>query len=290
LIPYDVNAPLWSDGATKRRWISLPGASRIQFHPTEAWGFPVGTVLVKHFELPLPLGGARRLETRVLVHELAGWSGYTYRWDDLQQDALLLPDRHVETFTVVDPAAPGGMRQVTWEHPSRTDCLRCHTAAAGRVLGVRTLQLNRDFAYPAAVDEQIRAWNHAGLFTEDVGTGASYARLADPADPAAPLAERARAYLAANCAMCHLPGGPTPVDLDLRPGIAVAAMRLVGVRPTAGTLGLADAWRVLSGTKESSVLWERMRRLDATRMPPLASHVADADGASFVGAWIDSGP
>jgi hypothetical protein len=150
--------------------------------------------------------------------------------------------------------------------------------------------MNRDFAYPAVADGQIRAWNHAGLFTGAVGTGASYARLADPSDVSAPLAERARAYLAANCAMCHLPGGPTPVDLDLRHGVAVAAMRLVGVRPTAGTLGLPDAWRVLSGAKESSVLWERMRRLDATRMPPLASHAVDAEGVMLIGAWIDAGP
>jgi glucose/arabinose dehydrogenase len=46
LIEYDVNSPLWSDGASKRRWIALPGTARIAFHATEAWTFPVGTVLV----------------------------------------------------------------------------------------------------------------------------------------------------------------------------------------------------------------------------------------------------
>ena len=51
VIEYEVNAPLWSDGAAKRRWIALPGTSTIAFDPTEAWSFPAGTVLVKHFEI-----------------------------------------------------------------------------------------------------------------------------------------------------------------------------------------------------------------------------------------------
>src|SRR5262249_20688670 len=33
IVPYTVNSPLWSDGATKRRWIALPGDARIDFAP-----------------------------------------------------------------------------------------------------------------------------------------------------------------------------------------------------------------------------------------------------------------
>src|SRR5262249_35586670 len=46
IVPYAVNAPLWSDGAAKRRWIVLPGDSRIDFAPTGEWKFPTGTVFV----------------------------------------------------------------------------------------------------------------------------------------------------------------------------------------------------------------------------------------------------
>src|SRR5207249_1536729 len=31
LIPYDVNAALWSDGLLKERWLALPGESKIDF-------------------------------------------------------------------------------------------------------------------------------------------------------------------------------------------------------------------------------------------------------------------
>jgi hypothetical protein len=31
VLPYDVNAPLWSDGAQKQRWLILPDESQIGF-------------------------------------------------------------------------------------------------------------------------------------------------------------------------------------------------------------------------------------------------------------------
>ena len=62
------------------------------------------------------------------------------------------------------------------------------------------------------------------------------------------------------------------------------------MRPTAGDLGLADAFRVKPGVKESSVLWERLRRLGASeRMPPIATHVVDPTAVDVIGQWIDAG-
>ena len=77
MIEYDLNAPLWSDNSLKKRWIALPGTDRITFSATGNWQYPVGTVLVKHFELEMQLGNpgtARKLETRVLIREQAGWA------------------------------------------------------------------------------------------------------------------------------------------------------------------------------------------------------------------------
>ncbi|MHC5012133.1 MAG: PQQ-dependent sugar dehydrogenase [Planctomycetota bacterium] len=292
LIEYDVNSPLWSDGTLKRRWIGVPGQEVITFTSTGAWSFPVGTVIVKHFEILLTAGdpsSARRLETRALVHEEAGWRGYAYRWNPGQTDADLLTEATsvVETLTIQDPAAPGGVRQQDYEYPSRAQCLQCHTAAAGRVLGVRTQQLNRAFDYPAATDNQLRSWNHIGLFHTDIGDANAYSAMADPADPGLPVALRARSYLSSNCASCHRPGGTAPGGMDLRHETPDAAMNAIDVRPSEGDLGLPDAWRIRSGVKESSVLWERMRRTDGSRMPPLASHVPHDEAIDLIGTWID---
>jgi hypothetical protein len=50
--------PLWSDGATKSRYLALPNntapitpAEQIGFAPTGQWTFPSGTVFVKNFDL-----------------------------------------------------------------------------------------------------------------------------------------------------------------------------------------------------------------------------------------------
>ena len=39
IIPYGVNAVLWSDGATKERFIALPGTEQIEFSAGDPWRF-----------------------------------------------------------------------------------------------------------------------------------------------------------------------------------------------------------------------------------------------------------
>ncbi|MGQ0700758.1 MAG: PQQ-dependent sugar dehydrogenase [Panacagrimonas sp.] len=289
LVEYQPGAAFWSDGATKRRWFAVPGQQRIGFSPTEAWDFPVGTVTVKHFEIELADGTLKRLETRVFVHEAAGWQGYTYRWNAAGSDADLLPGSASVDLRVADGA--GGTRTQTYRFPDRVQCLQCHTAAAGFVLGVRTNQLNGSFTYPGGVAEnQLRALDQAGYLDQTLADPATYAALTDPSDPLAPLASRARAYLETNCSQCHRPGGPTPVDIDLRAATPIAGTGTIGVEPSGESFGVTGARRIAPGVKERSLIWTRMNTLDpAARMPPLASHVIDAEGVELIGDWIDAG-
>ncbi|RMG10381.1 MAG: hypothetical protein D6731_17545 [Planctomycetota bacterium] len=292
LIEYDVAAPLWSDNARKRRWIALPGNDKIVFSPQGNWQFPVGTVLVKHFELEMRLGDpttARRLETRVLIHEASGWAGYTYRWNQAGTDAVLLRNGEFETYTIQDASAPGGQRSQQWYFPSRVDCMNCHTQAAGFVLGPRTGQLNSDFDYPTRTDNQLRSWNHIGLFTTNIGDPSQYPAFADYKDASLPLAHRARAYLAANCSGCHRPGGPTPHQIDLRHSVSRADMNVIGATPGGGDLGVPGAQIVMPGDKTRSVLWLRMGRRDFRGMPTIGSALVDPYGHDLIGQWIDAG-
>jgi uncharacterized repeat protein (TIGR03806 family) len=281
IVEYDVNAPLWSDNAHKRRFVAAAGGA-LGFATDDHWSFPRDTVLVKHFELEMVFGdptSRRRLETRVLVHEADGWAGYTYRWNAAQTDADLLLGSATEQFTIRNLS--GQQWQQTWYYPSRVDCLRCHTPAAGGILGVRTAQLNR--RGPAGTN-QIDAWRRLGLARGVIGT--SWPALPDPYDRTAPLAARARSYLDANCAGCHRPGGPG-TGMDMRFTTPDGLMNLIGVPPAYGTLGLVNAQRIHKGVKESSVLWERMRRKDEHRMPPLATSLVDEVAVQVVGDWID---
>src|SRR5262249_44823880 len=136
VIPYAVNSPLWSDGAIKRRWITLPGGETIRFSRDGEWSFPVGTVMIKHFELAddetEPLH-RRRLETRLLVVDGPGEGyGVTYRWRPDHTEADLLLDGLNENIPI---RTRDSVRSQTWSFPSRDECLKCHTTASGFVLG-----------------------------------------------------------------------------------------------------------------------------------------------------------
>ena len=219
LIPYDLIVPFWSDGAQKLRWIAIP-AGKIEFSPTGEWVFPEGTVFVKTFELPIDARDPklkRRLETRLLmVQGRRSVYGVVYKWRPDLSDADLLPDSLTESVPIANSA--GETHSQTWYYPSRKDCITCHTKLSGGVLGVKSRQMNHDFAYPSGVsDNELREWNHLGLFATPLREAdiKDLPRLAAPGDESRSLEDRARSYLDANCSQCHRPGG-TVAGFDAR--------------------------------------------------------------------------
>jgi uncharacterized repeat protein (TIGR03806 family) len=291
LIPYELMVAFWSDGAEKSRWMALP-AGKIAFSPTGEWRFPPGTVFVKNFDLATDTANPsakRRLETRVLVcDETGGVYGAVYKWRPDGSDADLLAGAQTEDIPL--KSANGDLVQ-SWYYPSRQDCLTCHTANAGGILGVKTRQLNRPFSYPSGVsDNQLRTWNHLELFTprlkdEDFG---SFATLAPAEDTSRSLQDRARSYLDANCSQCHRPGG-TVANFDARYETPLAAQGLIdgpvlidqGIdRPR--VISPHDIWR--------SIAYMRVNTVGDIKMPPLARETIDRKGVNLLKEWIDSMP
>jgi uncharacterized repeat protein (TIGR03806 family) len=291
LIPYDLIVPFWSDGATKLRWISVP-RRKIKFSPTREWIFPRGTVFVKTFELATNESRSyskRRLETRLLVCDSTGGVyGVTYKWRADNSDADLLATNLSESISIKTTT---GTRTQMWYYPSREDCLVCHTANAGGVLGVKTRQLNRDFTYPSgAVDNELRTWNHIGLFDTNFSDAdlRNFPKLANAADTTRSLEDRARSYLDANCSQCHRPKGTvayfdvryaTPLaDQSLINGPVLIDERIDGPHIIAPN----DIWR--------SILYMRMDTIEAFKMPPLARNTIDEQGVKLLQHWIESLP
>ena len=268
VIPYEPQAPFWSDGATKRRYVALPQGQRIQVRPDGSWELPVGSVLIKDFEL-----GGRLIETRHFVrHDDGVWAGYTYAWDEDGQDATLLATgRRVQR------------QGQPWIYPDRAECLSCHNSAAGHVLGFERAQLVGLADYPTGRRaSQLATLAHVGLLSE-VGQGPG---LVNPQDPQATLQARARAYLHTNCAYCHLPDGPGRGELDLRWQTPLQDTGACDVRPQLGQLGLPEARIIAPGQPQRSTLLARQGRRDAQGMPPLASTRHDEDGYALLEAWI----
>lgn len=104
LIPYALNLPFWSDGAVKSRWAAIPSGATIGFKATGEWTWPAGSVLVKHFELPVDdtdPSVRKRLETRLLVKmESGAVYGATYKWRADNSDADLMDGSLTENIAV----------------------------------------------------------------------------------------------------------------------------------------------------------------------------------------------
>jgi len=284
LIPYAPNAPFWSDGASKQRWLALPDGYQISTNALSNgdWDFPTGTVLVKNFSLNNQL-----VETRLFMrHTDRTWAGYTYQWNAAQTDAT-------RVIGGKDVAIAGQI----YHFPSETECMQCHNSASGYSLGIETAQLNGDFAYPAAptppytglTANQLYTLNLIGLLSPAIsGDPATLPSYPNPTGTAGTLAERARAYLHTNCSQCHRPGGGTPVDLDLRyqTSASMGATNACGATPQQGNLGLSNPKIVDPGNPANSVLYLRMSRRGSDQMPPIATNLVDAQGSALLQQWI----
>jgi len=293
IIPYGVNAPLWSDGAHKTRYMALPGDSRIEFSRDGDWGFPPNSVLVKNFHLDLIADdgtmGRQIVETRLLVKvgDTSQWQGFSYLWDEEARDAQLLTSGRVETYAVVDPADSSRALQLDYLYPAPEDCGRCHTYGAGQILGARTSQMNGSIDYDGVVAHQLEALNSMGLFTEDIGIDfAGFPRLSDPSDLSEPITARARSYLQANCAHCHLPGGLRRTEIDLRFATPLEEMGILDEPSDVDDLGSSNRRLLKPGEPDNSVLLLRTSELGRQRMPPLATGVVDPLGTGILRAWI----
>ncbi|HEY0682671.1 MAG TPA: PQQ-dependent sugar dehydrogenase [Steroidobacter sp.] len=277
LIPYAINAPFWSDGADKDRWMALPNNQGISVQTDGDWQFPNGTVLVKNFRI-----GTRLVETRLFMRHPDGvWGGFSYEWNAAQTDATLLEGGAVRDL--------GGGR--SWIFPSEGQCLECHTEAAGRALGLETAQLNRSFTYPQTnrTANELTTLNHIGLLSPAITDAASQPALPDPQGSSGTVAERARAYLHTNCSQCHRPGGLAPTNLDLRYTTSLIGTNACNALPQNGDLGLGSNARLIAtGSSASSLVVNRMNRRDSAAMPPLASNTVDTAGVALVSQWIDS--
>ncbi|MCH2200704.1 MAG: PQQ-dependent sugar dehydrogenase [Fuerstiella sp.] len=311
VIPYGVNAPQWADGATKQRYLALPGQSKIEFdgitYPQPApgaphgWKFPDGTVAMETISMEMQPGNPdsqRRLETRLLHYEqLVGsetvgdqlWRGYTYIWNDQQTDAVLLEDpsgKDVELL-INDPVAPGKQRTQTWHFPGRAECTVCHNMAAKYVLGINTLQMNRDFKYGNSPKNQLQIFAKLGLFTDDLPKQPDVLPSLDNyRNSDCDIAMRARSYLHANCSHCHRKWGGGNGEFRLLASLSHDDMGINDERPRHGGFYIPDARMLAPGDPNRSVLFYRMAKLGPGRMPRLGSGVVDQEGLNLIYDWI----
>jgi uncharacterized repeat protein (TIGR03806 family) len=280
VIPYGLNAPFWSDGAIKDRFIGLPNGQNIEVQADGDWNFPLGSVLVKNFRVANQL-----IETRLFMRhpDDGSWSGYTYEWNTQQTAATRVEGGAVRTLA----------NSQQWIFPSEAECMQCHTAVSGRALGPETTQLNRSFLYPLTgrTANQLTTHNTIQTLSPPLSAPpASLPAMPDPSDTSASVGLRARAYLHTNCSHCHRPGSGI-AQMDLRYTATFAATNTCNVAPQSGDVGLgASARLIVPGNAALSIIPARMNRRDANAMPPVGSNMIDITGTALVTQWINSLP
>jgi uncharacterized repeat protein (TIGR03806 family) len=281
VIPYEINAPLWSDGAEAHRLLALPSGAKITYAEKNSWLLPEGSAVVRTLELPSP-SGPRRVETQVMHRESGTWNFYTYAWNAEQTEAqLIAPAGEVR-------AVPG-TTGVTWNYASRSECAVCHTAQTDFVLGLVSTQLDRDVDYSVlhgGVVPQIPALTRLGRLEAAPTSRTAGPRLVNPADVGESLDLRARSYLSVNCAHCHRAGGVGGrAEFQLLDSLPLAKTGLIHGRPLVPLLGPTSRL-VIPGHPEQSELFHRLSLKEGGRMPLMGSQVPDAGGIDLIRQWI----
>jgi hypothetical protein len=280
--------PLWSDGATKRRWLLLPEGSAIDAARPDAWQFPRGTRLWKEFSLGRPV------ETRMIERLADGsWRFATYVWNEDGTDAVLAPAEGNASHTV------DGRR---YPIPSETDCRVCHEGAAVPVLGFSALQLSsdRDPNAPHAEAASGKIVTLPRLIEKGLLKNLPQRLVAQPPRIAAssPVERAALGYLHANCGHCHDRPSETAAAVPVEtifaqkvhnPSTSVTEVlrSLLGGKTRFG--GEMQNAVVVPGHAGASLLPRRMRSRDPRlQMPPLGTAMPDAEALALIERWINN--
>lgn len=307
VLPYDLNTPLFTDYAHKLRTVWSLGAPA-PYQESQALDLPLGTVITKTFyyprsgeavlrapdqspvnaDQPLDLTSHRLLETRLLVRRSDGWHAVSYVWNEEQTDATL---RRVGDVIPLTLASHGGDQDFAYVVPNTNQCAACHAhntlTKKVEPLGPRVGQLNRDYAYADKTINQLDRWVDAGLM-EHPGVPMRLEAAWD--DTGASLNDRARSYLASNCAHCHNPNGPADTSgLDLTFAATGAALGRCKPPIAAGSGTGGRRHGIKPGDPDGSILIYRMASTDpGAMMPELGRALQHEEGVELLTRWIAS--
>jgi hypothetical protein len=279
-LPYTPGVVLWSDGAEKQRFLSVPPGTQIDTSDMDVWKFPVGTKAWKEFRV-----NGKLIETRLFWKRETAWLSGTYVWDDATAAASL------------NTSTKALLLDSGYEIPTAKDCGKCHHGGADNLLGVEAVAL----ALPTAKGVTLASLVAAGSLSNPPANTS----ITLPEDSTG-KAGAALGYLHANCGMpCHSSRGlghETELLLRLRanefwPAAVPVAMTDTYVAtlskdPTTASVAqqFPGAYRITPGAHDKSLVWQLSHIRGKYQMPPLVSHSVDEIGTQQLADWIDALP
>ena len=271
VIPYRLNTPLFSDGATKLRYVYVPDTAVATADGPGLLQLPVGSALIKTFAFEEG-DDLRYIETRVLIHRAEGWVALPYVWNEEQTEATLaLAGARREVTT------PYG-EQISYRVPNKNQCKECH-GLNGAVTPIGPKARNMSAAWLKS-------------FLGEVPEGADTLPMWEDRDTA-DAAAAARAYLDVNCAHCHRQGATASNSgLDLRWENDDPHAFGINKRPVAAGRGSGGLmFDIVPGDPEASILVYRMASAEpGVAMPELGKGTVHEEGVEVVERWIAGMP
>ncbi|HLK91972.1 MAG TPA: hypothetical protein VKZ18_18920 [Polyangia bacterium] len=278
---YDPGLHLWSDGAGKTRWISLPAGATIDTSDMDQWTFPNGTKVWKEFTL-----GGKRIETRLIWKRPTGaWYLTTYRWSADGQTSTT-------ELTAGETNVGGG----SYEIPTQSNCYDCHAGRYDMLLGFEAVALS---------SPQASGFTMADLTANHLLTAPPAAPLTIPGDA---KTAAALGYLHINCGTsCHNRESGEAGSSGFYTRLDVATLTSpqatdtwttgVGVNASFYPPGVAQPQIFVPCDTGSSAAYYRMSHRDGagdagtgTQMPPIITHQVDSDGVAAIAAWLNGFP
>lgn len=283
VFPYDINSPLFTDYALKKRFIYLPEGQEITYSDDEVLTFPVGAILIKNFHYSddqLTDEKGKIIETRLLIHEEKGWKALVYIWNDEQTDAFLeITGRKV-------PVQLASQGTIDYSVPNMLQCKSCHDLN-GKIIpiGPSARQLNK----PAADGDNQLGKLVDMKWLKGAPPASEWPEIVQWEDDTKKLDERARAYLEINCGHCHRSDGPAKNSgLDLTTQAREAHAMGIFKAPVAAGKGSGGLkYDIVPGQPEQSILIYRMQSNDpAIMMPELGRSIVHEEGVELIKNWI----
>ncbi|MEP5255934.1 MAG: hypothetical protein ABJQ39_12800 [Winogradskyella arenosi] len=289
VLPYTLNATLFSDYAKKKRFIWMPNQSKAAYvSDDQVLDFPTGTILIKNFyyDNVRPDYSTQIIETRLMIKKEAGWVFANYKWNALQSEAELDLNG---SFVPLEWEENDEVKSVEYRIPSEAECHTCHKIMeTAQPIGPKPRNLNLTFQADEGLQNQLDYLVEFGYL--DNSLPETIYQLPNYTDTSVPLSQRVRSYLEINCAHCHsdythCSYRPMRFDYSLTDDFAN-----MGVCVDADTPLGEDLERIVTpGDARSSVLYYRLSATEpSTRMPLLARTLVHTEGLQLVEAWIES--
>lgn len=289
VIPYDLNSPLFSDYAHKKRFIWMPNGSKASYDSDYTpLAFPVGAFLIKNFyyDNVLPTGNTQIIETRLMYFTETGWEFAKYVWNAEQTEATFTTDG---SFVNLDWNEAGTTKNVNYRIPSRAECFTCHNKFGTPIpIGPKPQNLNKNYMYQDGTENQLQKWVDVGYLNPNYPGNIDSTVAWD--DTSQSLNIRARSYLDINCAHCHSEESYCEYrpmrfafnenELSSNMGICVEPDTYVG-----------DDYPLIMNPSnaDASVVVFRMSSIEEQyRMPLLGRTLQHTEGITLITDWINS--